>query len=240
MVIKIHGGIINKQVLTGSIRYFQVNRGEPTTEFNNTIADGNQQAIGAVVVAGGTGYTPGDTLTATTGTGSQATYTVVEITGGGATGPVASVSVLSGGDYSVLPTEPIVTTGGTGSGATLDATYTSFIIIPGAGIPGGSEFFVSPGAPVPGSAVDQILGVISERADIVQVAVTSGTLLQVAVANTGFAWDINDDGDAAAEMQTAIRALGAAVIVPDNTVDGLSVDLSGVLVTESVFNNGFI
>ena len=122
MVVRVHGGIIDDQMLAGSLRYFDIEELNMTV---NTIGDGNQRAISATVVDGGTGYAVGNVLTATTGTGTQATYTVTGVIGG----VVTSVSVLTAGDYSVLPTEPIVTTGGAGT-ATLNAEYTSTVIIP--------------------------------------------------------------------------------------------------------------
>lgn len=71
----------------------------------------------ASVVNGGIGYTLNDVLTIVGGTGS-ATYTVTGVSGG----VVTSVSVTSG-SYSVIPTNPVTTTGGTGSGCTLNLTF---------------------------------------------------------------------------------------------------------------------
>jgi len=248
MVTKIHGGIINQQMLTGSVRYFTVSVDGGTTEFDNTIGDAGALAVAATVVSSGDGaYVHTDVLTVVGGSGGTApTITIADQTP--ATGPVRP-SVINGtitlftisspGSRTTIPANPVSVTGGTGTGATFNIDWSSTIIIPNAELgTGGPEFYVGYNKPVPGSAVDQILGVISERADIVQVAVTSGTLLQVAVANTGFAWDENDDGNAAAEMQTAIRALGAAVVVPDTTDSGTTVDLSSVDVVEKFFNNG--
>jgi hypothetical protein len=75
----------------------------------------------ATIGAGGTGYTVNDVLTVVGGTpaGSAATYTVTAVSGG----VVTAVSALNFGSYSVIPTSPVATTGGTGSGATLNLTY---------------------------------------------------------------------------------------------------------------------
>jgi len=238
MVVRVHGGIIDDQMLAGSLRYFDIEEANMTV---NTIANGNQQAIAATVVVGGTGYAVGNTLTATTGTGTQATYTVTSVDGGVVTG----VSVLTGGDYSVLPTEPIITTGGAGT-ATLNAEYTSTVIIPGAGVPGGSEFFVSTNKPVTGSAVDQVLSVVQAGgADggggtIVQVAIVDVDTVRIAVENTGFGWDTAEAGDAAAEMQAAIRLAGPAANgvltnVPDTTASGTTFSVALATVTERTF-----
>lgn len=76
----------------------------------------------ATVVSGGTGYTNGDVLTIVGGSrigGGVGTYTVTGVSGG----VITSVSRTSGSGYSVLPSNPVSTTGGTGSGATLNLTW---------------------------------------------------------------------------------------------------------------------
>lgn len=75
----------------------------------------------AVVAAGGSGYTQNDTLTLSGGTSSTAaTFNVDTVDGGGA---VLTVSPVVNGAYSVLPTNPVSTTGGTGAGCTLTVTW---------------------------------------------------------------------------------------------------------------------
>jgi hypothetical protein len=76
----------------------------------------------ATVQSGGTGYTNGDVLTIVGGTtgGAVGTYTVTGVSGG----VITSVSRTTGSGYSVLPSNPVSTTGGTGSGATLNLTWT--------------------------------------------------------------------------------------------------------------------
>jgi hypothetical protein len=64
---------------------------------------------------GGTGYTVGDILTLVGGTGTAATYTVSTVS----SGVVTAISFTSGGAYTTIPTNPVSTTGGTGTGATL-------------------------------------------------------------------------------------------------------------------------
>lgn len=73
------------------------------------------------VQSGGTGYTVNDTLTVVGGTptGAAATYTVTAVSAG----VVTAVTALNFASYSVLPTNPVTTTGGTGSGCTLNLTY---------------------------------------------------------------------------------------------------------------------
>ena len=72
----------------------------------------------AAVLAGGTGYSNGDTLTVVGGTGSSATVSVT-VSGG----IVNGVTIVNSGAYSVQPSLTPATTGGTGSGCTLTLTY---------------------------------------------------------------------------------------------------------------------
>jgi len=76
---------------------------------------------GVSVATGGTGYTAGDVLTLVggTGTAAQANVLTVDPTNSNA---ILTVAVSSSGSYSVAPTSPVAVTGGTGSGATLNAT----------------------------------------------------------------------------------------------------------------------
>ena len=73
------------------------------------------------VAAGGTGYTVGDTLTVVGGTSisGAATLTVNSVSGG----VITAVFNLNFAGYTVLPTNPVSVTGGTGSGATFNLTY---------------------------------------------------------------------------------------------------------------------
>lgn len=229
MVVRIHGGIITDQTLTGSLRYFEIDGG--VNVFANTIGDGNFRAQYVTVADGGASYTVGDVLTITGGTGTAPTFTVGTVDDGVVTG----VTVTTDGDLSVAPANPASTSGGTGTGATLNVEYTSNIIVPGAGqaTAGTGEYYVPYDSPVPGSAAEQVLEIIAQRANIVQIAILSDDLIQVAVENTGFGWVVSDD-----DLRDAIRALGAAVVVPDETTDGATVDLTAATVTERFFSNG--
>jgi len=71
------------------------------------------------IVGGGTGYTAGDILTVSGGTfTTQAQLTVSTVS----SGVITAVTVSVAGVYSVLTTNPISVTGGTGSGATFNVT----------------------------------------------------------------------------------------------------------------------
>lgn len=89
--------------------------------WNGTKA-GLQVAITAVVASGGTGYVVGDVLTALGGTTSVPTQVEVLTAPGGVVG---TVQLLDEGDYSVVPTNPAATTGGTGTGCTLTLGFTT-------------------------------------------------------------------------------------------------------------------
>lgn len=75
----------------------------------------------ATIQAGGTGYTLNDVVTLVGGTPATvaSTYTVTAVSGG----VVTAVTPLNFTAYTVLPTNPVSVTGGTGTGLTLNVTY---------------------------------------------------------------------------------------------------------------------
>lgn len=88
----------------------------PTTAGGVQATGGPNMGLSTVVIAsGGSGYTVGDVLTLSGGTGTAATVTVATLSGSA----VATVTITTLGAYTVLPTNPVTLTGGTGSGATL-------------------------------------------------------------------------------------------------------------------------
>jgi hypothetical protein len=74
----------------------------------------------------GTGYSTNDVVTLSGGTlysgGAAATVKIVSVNAGVPTG----LSIVTKGDYSVAPTNPISTTGGAGSGLTITGTWTGY------------------------------------------------------------------------------------------------------------------
>ena len=70
------------------------------------------------IVAGGTGYTVNDELTVSGGTGTAMKLIVTSVSAGVITGALP----LDTGNYSVIPTNPVSVTGGTGSSATFNLT----------------------------------------------------------------------------------------------------------------------
>jgi len=81
----------------------------------------DMSALGtAVVVSGGTGYTNGDVLTPVGGTGGASTRITVSAVSGGV---ITAAAISANSPYTVLPTNPVSVTGGTGSGATFNLNY---------------------------------------------------------------------------------------------------------------------
>ena len=234
MVQRVHGGVITDQMLTGSQRFIRITG--PAGAFTNAVADGNQRAASATVADGGTGYIVGDVglnLTATGGTGTAAQFEILTVEDG----EVKSVKVdpANDGDYSVLPTNPVTTTdAATGSGATVNVEYSSLIIIPNYTQGDGSLLYVPYNDPVPGSAADQLCEAIAQKANIVQIAVKSSTVLEVAVENTSFGWETITGGSNPTDLELALEALGT-VDVPDTTPTGGTVNLSSLTVAEITF-----
>lgn len=87
--------------------------------WQGVVQNTNKLAVSATIGAGGTGYTAADILTVSGGTGTAAQLRVTAVSGGVVTAVTAHVP----GDYSVTPANPAATTGGTGTGCTLNITY---------------------------------------------------------------------------------------------------------------------
>lgn len=227
MAVRVHGGIINDQMLTGNIRYFDIEEANMTVNTTAILSAANPfQVINTTTVAGGSGYSPTDVLTVVGGTGTAATLTV-EVVDSGA---VVGVSITNPGDYTVLPTNPVTTTGGAGT-ATFNLEFTSTIIIPGANS-GAVEYFVAPNKPIPNSPVDQVLAEVAKYGTIVQIAIVDADTVRVALENDSMSWDTPAAGDAAAELEDAIQALGVLANVPDTTNTGTTFDVSLATVLE--------
>ena len=93
----------------------------------NSVVPNFDAAVSATVAAGGTGYTVGDDMTVSGGTSSVAAVFNVDAVSGGV---VTAVSLVTGGAYTVEPTNPASTTGGTGTGCTLNVTYDKAVFVP--------------------------------------------------------------------------------------------------------------
>lgn len=112
-----------------------------------TVRMQTQEAASATVAAAGTGYTVSDQLTLAGGSGvsAPAVFNVDSVGGGGT---VTGVSLVTAGLYDYPPSDPVVTTGGTGTGCTLNVTFNPAtvdpkkVILEGSGS-GSDEIFVS-------------------------------------------------------------------------------------------------
>jgi hypothetical protein len=81
--------------------------------------------VSATVAVGGSGYAPGNQITLAGGTHSVSAVLQVATVGGG--GVVTSVSVFNGGNYTVIPSNPVAqaSTTGAGTGATFNVTWSA-------------------------------------------------------------------------------------------------------------------
>lgn len=84
---------------------------------------GTNLVVSAVVVAGGgSGYAVNDLITPVGGTaGEVAQFKVTSVSSGAITG----LQIINAGHYTVMPSNPVSVTGGTGIGATLTLTSTT-------------------------------------------------------------------------------------------------------------------
>jgi len=94
-----------------------------TTQSITYSSQSNAQLKNALPIAAGTGYVVDDILTLTGGTFSTVGTIKVLTVGGG--GDILTTSLNSAGSYTILPSDPVAHTGGTGTGATFDATFES-------------------------------------------------------------------------------------------------------------------
>lgn len=131
--------IVAKTAVVGSVTVVRggIFASKPTLTFSaspggGTTATGSVNAMAADVPrsmtstggAQGTGYVVGDVLTdnAATGTaGTRFSYTVTAVDSAGA---IIDMTPSTPGSYTVLPTNPVTLTGGTGSGATVSPYWT--------------------------------------------------------------------------------------------------------------------
>lgn len=246
-VVRVHGGaFLSSQTLAGSLRYFEITGGVGS-EFEYTLggypsgavaapANYEQRVNSGTIVSGGAGYSSGDVLTVVGGTaigGAAGTFTVGAVNGSGA---VTRITQLVVGKYEIAPANPVATTtGGGGSNCTLNLEFTGVVVALG------TNTYIGAAAPVPESTTEQVCEVIMQNATIVQIALVpslTGDVIQIAVESESMAWDINNDGNAAAEMQVAIRAMGT-ITVPYLTSVGDTFDMSGATVTEIFLSQGF-
>lgn len=85
-----------------------------------TVQRESQEALSATVQAGGTGYAVNDILTVVGGTFTTAGQFKVTAVSGGV---VTTVTLQTKGSYQIIPANPVTTTGGGGTGCTLNVTW---------------------------------------------------------------------------------------------------------------------
>jgi hypothetical protein len=111
------GGINNNYLVIPTISFTAPSSGVTAT---GTVRAG---VVSVSVANAGTDYTVGNVLTIVGGTGTAATVTVATITGGGATGPIGTVTLTTAGNYSVLADlTDLTVTGGSGNSALITIT----------------------------------------------------------------------------------------------------------------------
>jgi len=151
--------------------------------------------VGATIVDGGTGYAGTDTLTVVGGTaGTAATLTVDTVS----TGVITVISIADGQDYTVLPTNPVSVTGGTGND---DATFNLTYGIESVAVDqGGDDWSTAPTLQVIGNgssgAVSATLTsdvITSVAVDTIGTGYTSIPRIATAVAGTRFATKLHDN-----------------------------------------------
>jgi len=95
--------------------------GNKTSTANVTVA--STKVVSATIAAGGTGYGNAQTFAATVVGGTQTTAAQVSVTTNAA-GVVTTVNSVSvAGNYTAHPSNPVATTGGTGTGLTLNLQF---------------------------------------------------------------------------------------------------------------------
>jgi hypothetical protein len=168
-------------------------------------------ANAATIAGGGTGYTLNDVVTLSGGTPVvAATFTVTAVSGG----VVTAVTSTNFGTYSVLPSNPVSVTGGTGSGLTLTVTWavgTTFTITaagsgyveqPTVTFSGGGGSGAAAYATVGSGTVIRALGTSGTQAlDFHTAASATNTVptlrlrdVSVGTSNTGFVQVQNNNG----------------------------------------------
>jgi len=116
LVFNADGTVEITSALPGLIRLLVKNLDRKTRWL---ISEGFEHPDALLVNVGGTGYAVDDILIFAGGTSTKAaTATVTSVDGLGA---VTGIKILERGEYTSFPASPVATSGGTGTGATLDA-----------------------------------------------------------------------------------------------------------------------
>ena len=249
MVIRVHGGIITDQMLSGGLRFFKLSSAA-LDYFEHTIS------TGITVIPKGLATTAGQDEDDYDGAGSNGTFvggtgfsmtdTITMSDGSVITVDMASSNIVIRFTVTSASVSPIQEPGSTitqirSSGPGIGFTMTLGSANEAAFV---SDLIVSNGQAVPNSVADRIFRELSEKATIVIINVIDDNNIHFACDDSGFGWDTPAVGDAAAEMLVAIKALGVIggggpisndPPVPASTDAGITRDLNvgGVTLTET-------
>lgn len=233
MVQRVHGGVLDDQNLTGSLRFFKIAGADFSTSYSDGTFEVRNLSYGSIpgdltgVISGitlnaaGTGYEVGDRLAI-----GAAQIDVKSVDDSGA---ITSFDLFYWGNGQSVGTG-IAATGGTGSSATFDITSIS----------NASPHIIELGNAIPNSSAEAVYNVIAEKATIVVFVITSDGEIHVGIENTGNAWDLDNLTVSlpvtATELETAIQAIG---IAGEDDASGArsysGVDVKSATVSEVVF-----
>ena len=178
----------------------------------------------ATIGSGGTGYTLNDVITISGGTtGASAVCTVSAVSGG----VVTAVTFTSFGTYTVLPTNPASTTGGTGTGLTLNlgGTFvnTGFTITNA-----GSGYVEQPTVTFSGGGGSGAAAYATVGSGTVarSLGSTFGFFTPAGVSNSQPSFQVADNSTAVANYLTAIGTSGVPYLQANGTGTNISTAIS--------------
>ena len=180
-------------------------------------------AASATIGAGGTAYVVNDVLTVSGGTFTTAAkFTVTAVS----SGAVTAVALQTAGAYTATPANPAATTGGTGSGCTLNVTYNSDTsLATGSITPTNNNSLI-----IAGLATDQAVGSLAISVGTIQqnLVWTNGltgaaiaSFVQSTAAPINPSWSWTTAADAAAIVVSFPPALPSSYVGPPFTGVGV-------------------
>lgn len=171
---------------------------------------------------------------------NDGTVITVDAAGTAGTGAVVTTFTVAAGAV-------VLQTGTTRTVSSETSGIADFTLTPGTfnEVDTGGLFVVSPGQAVPNSVADRIFREILGKATVVIINQIDDDNIHFACDDSGFGWDSPAAGDAAAEMQVAVRALGVIggggaasnnPPVPDDSLTGVptrDLNVGGITITET-------